>query len=163
MEWLGQKIDVLIAAIFVAVAAVAASQGHAFLAQYQDRLAGDLGLARAHLEDVKTGLRYKLMSDVVRKELEDTAQARFDALSAAQSAFQTSGDLTRPWAFFRHRDQALVAETAEDFVPRLPQGSGAHLYVAVGALAGFVFYEILKLPLIFLVREPRRRKFRRRS
>lgn len=162
MEWVWRKIDVLIAAVFVAVAAVAASQGHAFMDQYEERLSRDLGQARTRVEELATGLRYKLMSDAVRTDLAAAAQERLARLDAAHDAIAGAFAVTRPFALIRHRDPALLAETRAGFVPRLPRGVDGALYAAVGALAGFALYEVLKLPLSILLREPRRRKFRRR-
>ncbi|MGE4062601.1 MAG: DUF2937 family protein [Rhodospirillaceae bacterium] len=162
MEWFWRKVDVLIAAIFVAGMAVAASQGHAFMSQYEERLTRDLEQARARLNEVKTGLRYKLMSDVVRTELETTAQTRFNQLEAAHDAIAGSWAIAKPYALMRHREERLVAETERGFIPRMPRDAGGIFYTVFGALLGFVAYEIVRLPVTLLAR-PRQRKFRRRS
>ena len=161
MEWVWRKVDVLIAAVFVSVAALGASQGHAFMTQYQERLGRDLEQAQARLNDVKTGLRYKLMSDVVRTELEAAAQTRFDALNRAHTAIANAG-VAKPYALIRHREQRLVEETERGFVPRLPQNAGGIFFAVLGALIGFAAYEIVKFPVVLLAR-PRQRKFRRRA
>ena len=69
----------------------------------------------------------------------------------------------RPFAFLRHTDPAMVATTWRDFVPALPTNTGSIAYIAAGMILGFLAYEIVKLPVITLVQEPRRRKFRRRG
>jgi hypothetical protein len=161
VEWFWSKIDGLIAAVFVAVAAIAASQGHTFMTQYEERLSRDLAQAQARLNEVKTGLRYKLMSDVVRSELETTAQTRFDQLNVAYTAI-AGASITKPYAVIRHREPRLVAETERTFVPRLPTGAGGVFYAVLGALIGFLAYEIVKFPVALLAR-PRQRKFRRRT
>lgn len=161
MEWVWHKVDVLVAAVFVAGTSIAASQGHAFMTQYQERLGRDLEQARARVNEVKTGLRYKLMSDVVRTELETTAQTRFDQLNTAHSAIAGAG-ITKPYALMRHREPTLMAETERGFVPRPPRGAGGIFYATLGALIGFLVYEVLKFPLELLAR-PRQRKFRRRG
>lgn len=162
MEWFWRKFDVLIAAVFVAAGAIGASQGHAFMTQYQERLSRDLEQARARVNEVKTGLRYKLMSDVVRTELETTAQTRFDQLNIAHTAIASSGVILKPYALLRHREPERMAETERGFVPRTPRDAGGIFYTALGALLSFVLYEILKFPVMF-VAEPRQRKFRRRT
>ncbi len=161
MEWVWRKIDVLAAAVFIAGASVAASQGHAFMTQYQERLSRDLEQARARADEIKTGLRYKLMSDIVRAELEATAQARFDQLNTAHSAIAGAGMITKPLALARHREPHLVAETKRDFVPRAPRDASGIIYAVLGVALGFLAYEILKAPVGLLAR-PRQRKFRRR-
>lgn len=163
MDWVWHKIDVLIAAIFVAVAAVTASQGHVFMSQYQARLGHDLQAARAQVADIRTGLRYKLMSDVVRTDLENTAQTRLREVNTAHTAIAEAGTVTRPFAFIRHRDPALMTATGQNFVPALPRDGSAVFYAFIGALIGFAIYEILKFPLALLLREPRRRRFRRKG
>jgi hypothetical protein len=161
VEWLLRKADVLIAAVFVAAAAVGASQGHAFMTQYEERLARDLGQARARVSEIRTGLRYKLMSDVVRGDLEAAAQTRFDRLNIAYSAIAGAG-VTKPYALARYREPRLVAETEGAFVPRLPRDTAGVLYTVLGALLGFLAYEIVKFPVVLSAR-PRQRKFRRRG
>jgi hypothetical protein len=153
---------VLVAAAFVAAASIAASQGHAFMTQYQERLSRDLEQARARVNEIKTGLRYKLMSDVVRTELETTAQTRFDHLNVAHTAIAGSGAITKPYALMRYREPRLVAETERTFVPRVPRDAGGIFYAVLGALIGFLAYEVLKFP-VGLVARPRTRKFRKRS
>jgi len=161
VEWVWRKIDVLAAATSVAAASIAASQGHAFMTQYQERLSRDLEQARAQVNDIKTGLRYKLMSDIVRTELETTAQARFDQYNAAHTAIAGASVLSRPYMLMRHREPRLIAETERAFVARLPRDVGGIFYTVLGALLGFLAYEVLKFPLGLLAR-PRTRKFRRR-
>ena len=161
MEWIWRKIDVLAAAVFVAGAAITASQGHAYMVQYEEHLSRDLAQARVRVTDIKTGLRYKLMSDVVRTELEAAAQSRFDQLNVAHAAIAGAG-VTKPYAFARYREPGLIAETRRDFVPRLPRSAGGILIAVLAGLLGFVAYEILKFPVALLAR-PRQRKFRRRG
>jgi len=162
VEWIWRKVDILIAAVFVAVAAIGASQSHAYMVQYQERLSRDLSIARDRLQDIKTGLRYKLMSDVVRTELEANAQARFEQLDGAHSSIAGANVITKPFALLRHQDPALMADTGKTFVPRLPRSSGGIVYSALGVVLGFALYEALKFPVLFLARDSRRRKFRRR-
>lgn len=156
-----RRVDVLIAAVFVATASIAASQGHAFMTQYQERLSRDLEQARARVNEVKTGLRYKLMSDTVRAELEATAQTRFDALNTAHSAIAGSSVL-KPYALIRHQEPQRMAETERGFVPRIPRTFGGIFAAVLGAVIGFAVYEVLKFPVMLLAR-PRQRKFRRRG
>lgn len=162
VEWVWRKIDVLVAAVFVAGAAIGASQGHAFMTQYQERLSRDLEQARARVNEIKTGLRYKLMSDVVRQELEAAAQTRFDRLNIAHTAIASAGPVLKPYALMRHREPQLMAETNDGFVPRVPRDGGGIFYTILGALVGFAVYEILKFPVTMVAR-PRQRKFRRRG
>lgn len=160
MEWVWRKVDVLVAAAFVAAGAIGASQGHAFMIQYEEHLGRDLAQARSRLNDVKTGLRYKLMSEVVRGELEATAQTHFDQLNVAHTSIAGSSIL-KPYALVRHQEPVLLAETERTFVPRLPTTIGGIFFAVLGAVIAFAIYEVIKLPVELVVR-PRQRKFRRR-
>lgn len=160
MDWVLRKVDVLIAAVFVSAAALGASQGYAFMTQYEQRLGRDLEQAGARLNEVRTGLRYKLMSDVVRAELEATAQARFDQLNTAHTAI-SGASIIKPYALARHKEERLMEETQRGFVASLPHGPGGITYAIIGAVIGFAIYEAIKFPVALLAR-PRQRKFRRR-
>jgi len=162
LEWIAHKIDTFIAAIVIAVFAVAASQSQAFIVQYTQRLGGHLDEARAHLSQVQTGLRYRLMSDTVRGELETDAKHRTSELQAAYDSIAKANAFAKPIALIRHADPTMLRGTWRDFVPALPLSSESIVYVFVGMLLGFVIYELIKAPLV-LISAPRRRKFRRRG
>ena len=163
MEWIGRKLDGFVAAIFVALAAIASSQAQAFFVQYVQRLGGHLDEARAQLTNVETGLRYKLMSDAVRGEAVAEARHRVDQLQRTYDSFTQANLFTKPVALIRHADTTMLAGTWHDFVPSLPTTAESIIYVIVGMVLGFALYEIVKIPLMALLREPRRRKFRRRT
>lgn len=163
MEWIARKLDAFLGAVVVAVAGIAASQAHAFLIQYVQRLGGHLDEAKAHLNNVQHGLRYQLMSETVRKELEADAQQRVNELQNAYHAIAEADVITKPFALLRHADPTMLAGTWHDFVPALPVTTDSIFYVVMAMVLGFVLYEIVKLPVVLLLQEPRRRKFRRRA
>ncbi len=163
MEWIGRKLDAFLGAMVVAAAAIAASQAHAFLIQYVQRLGGHLDEAKAHLDNVQHGLRYQLMSDTVRKELEDEASKRVAELQNAYHAIADADVVTKPFALLRHADPNMLAGTWHDFVPALPATTDSIFYIVIAMVLGFAVYEIVKLPVVLLLQEPRRRKFRRRA
>ena len=162
MEWIAHKIDTFIAAIIIAAFAVAASQSQAFVVQYTQRLGGHLEEARAHLSQVQTGLRYRLMSDTVRGELETDAKRRTAELQTAYDSIAKANTFAKPVVLLRHADPTMLKGTWHDFVPALPLSSESAVYVLVGMVLGFFIYEIVKTPLL-LVFSPRQRKFRRRG
>jgi len=162
-SWFWQKLDLFLAAAVIALAGVAASQSHEVLVQYIQRLSADVDEAQAHLTDVRTGLRYRVMGDTVRAELEAEAQGTYTTLKREQDAVAGANPLFRPLAFARHSDTAILANTRRAFRPAAPTTIGGWLYTFIGMIAGFVAYEAVKFPVMFLVREPRRRKFRRRG
>jgi Protein of unknown function (DUF2937) len=163
VEWLARKLDAFLGGVVIAAAGIAASQAHAFMIQYIQRLGGHLDEAKSHLNNVQHGLRYQLMSDTVRKELEDEASRRVAELQNAYHAIADADVVTKPFALIRHADKAMLAGTWHDFVPALPTTTDSIFYVVVAMVLGFVVYEIVKLPVVMLLQEPRRRKFRRRA
>ncbi len=163
MEWFARKLDAFLAAIVIAAAAVAASQSQAFIIQYTQRLGGHLEEARAHLSTVQTGLRYRLMSDTVRGELETDAKHRASELQAAYDSIAKANSFAKPVALIRHADPTMLQGTWRDFVPALPMTSESAVYVIVGMVLGFLLYEIVKVPVVLIARGPSRRKFRRRG
>ncbi len=163
MSWFGRKVDSFLAAGLIAVCGVAGSQGQAFAVQYIQRLGGHLEEARDHLADVRSGLRFRVMGDTVRAELETEAKARFAVLDRAYGKAKNANVFTRPIAIIRYGEPTILAVTERDFVPALPASRDGIIYTVFGMLAGFAIYEILRLPVVALLREPRRRKFRKRG
>jgi len=163
VTWVWHKLDTFIGAAVVAASGVAASQAQAFLVQYVQRLGGHLDEAKLNLANVQSGLRYRLMSDTVRKELETDASARVADLQNAYNAIAEANVVTKPFALLRHADSAMLAGTWRDFVPALPATADAIAYIIMAMILGFVLYELVKFPVLALIDEPRRRKFRRRG
>ncbi len=162
MDWFWRKVDTFLGAVVVAASGIAASQALAFMAQYVQRLGGALDEAKLVLGNVQNGLRYRLMSDTVRKELEADASRRVNELQNAYHAIADASFFTKPFQMLRHADPTMVAGTWRDFTPMLPANADGMAYVIAGMILGFVAYEIVKLPLLLVV-SPRQRKFKRRA
>jgi hypothetical protein len=162
VEWFWQKVDTFLAAAVLAMAGTLASQGQAFTVQYTQRLDGRLEEARAHLEDVQGGLRYRVMGDEVRAELESQARQRVAVLQRAHDAVAEANVFTRPIVIFRHGEEGILGATWRDFAPALPLDADSAIYIVVGLVTGFLLYEVIKFPIVLIAREPRRRRFRRR-
>ena len=163
MGWILEKLDVFLAAVVIAAAAVLASQSQVFAVQYVRHAESQLADASTHLQDVQNGLRFRVMGDAVRSELETEAKAKVAHLDQAAARVRNANLFLRPIVLFRQGDPALVAATRRDFVPALPAGNGVIAFTIFGMLVGFVIYELVKLPVMALAREPRRRKFRKRG
>ncbi len=163
MSYFGQKVDSFLAAALIAACGVAGSQGQAFAVQYIQRLGGHLDEAREHLADVQTGLRYRVMGDTVRGELETAAKDRVAVLDVAYSKAKNANVLTRPIAIIRYGEPSILAGTERDFVPALPASREGIIYTVFGMILGFVFYELLRLPVRAILHAPPRRKFRKRG
>lgn len=162
MGWILRKLDAFAAAVVIAVTGAAASQGQAFIAQYIQRLGGHLDEAKAQLFNVQNGLRYRVMDETVRAELETEAQTRVADLQNAFDAIAGANVFTKPFAFFAHAEPTIVAGTWSNFVPALPLGAAAVMYVFVGMVAGFIVYEVVKMPFAAFSSAPKRRRFKKR-
>lgn len=163
MEWFARKLDIFLAAIVVAAMAIAACQSQVFIMQYLQRLNGQLSVAKTELAGVETGLRYKLMSDTVRQEIEAGARNRAAALQKSYDSVAHSPLFVRPLVLARSGDRNLMEMTWRGFVPALPLTPGCIAFAIVGMMIGFLIYEVIKFPFALLLREPRRRKFRKRG
>ncbi|MBT5239982.1 MAG: DUF2937 family protein [Rhodospirillaceae bacterium] len=163
MDWLIQKLDMLIGAGLAAAAGMAASQVQAFINQYLQRLGGHLDEAKLNLDRIENGVRYQTMSNTVRQELEADASLRVNELQSAYDTISESGLLSRPFTFLNKADDGIIAGTLNDFVPALPLDTNALVYVCIGIVLALVAYEIIKLPITLVFGQPRRRKFRKRG
>lgn len=161
--WVWRKIDAFMAGAAIAAAGVAASQAQAFMVQYIQRLGGHLDEAKAHLSNVQHGLRYQLMSGTVRQELEADARTRVTALQDAYHAVADANVFIKPIALLRYADKGMLAGTWHDFMPALPTSADSIVMIIIAMVLGFLVYEAVKVPVVALAQEPRRRKFRRRG
>jgi len=163
VDWVWQKLDSFLGGTVIAVSGVAASQAQAFMIQYVQRLGGHLDEAKAQLNSVQHGLRYQLMSETVRKELENEARNRVADLQNAYTAITEANVFTKPFALLRHAESTMLNGTWRDFVPALSASTDSIVYIVMAMILGFVVYEAVKLPFLALLSEPRRRKFRKRG
>jgi hypothetical protein len=162
LEWVLSTLDRFLAAIFVAVLAVAASQVEPFTTQYSTRTAAQLTEAQAHLKDVQSGVRYQTMAPNVRQELEAEAKMTLSTRSSTHAAIANTLPVLKPYALWRHGDADIISETKRLFVPALPLTTASALNVLIGAIIGFVLYELVKLPVSVILRAPQRRRFKKR-
>jgi hypothetical protein len=163
VEWIARRVDTFLAAVIVAAAAIAACQSQAFIIQYLHRLNGELTTAKVELASVETGLRYKLMSDTVRQEIETAARTHAQALQGSYDSVAGTNLFVRPLILARSGDPTLMDATWRSFVPALPVTPGSIAFAVIGMILGFAVYEAVKFPFLLLIREPRRRKFRKRG
>ncbi|MBL8645331.1 MAG: DUF2937 family protein, partial [Rhodospirillaceae bacterium] len=141
-------VDRFLAAVFVAVFALAASQAGPFASQYSARTAALLAQAQAHVKDVETGVRYQTMAPVVQGELAAEAKTALAARQAAHAAVADTIPFLRPIALWRAGEPALLAETWRTFAPALPFTPLSWLNAFLGCIIGFALYEGLKWPLV---------------
>ncbi|MDX2222533.1 MAG: hypothetical protein SFV21_07285 [Rhodospirillaceae bacterium] len=162
MTWLWERIDRLLCAVAVAFGAAMAAQLDPLATQFLARTGPWVAAAEAHLADVRTGLKYQVMADTVRRDLERAAEAELSRRRALHDPVARAGPVGRPLALLRVRGQAPMAETWASFVPALPRGAGATVYAVIGLVLGFLAYEALRWPVMKLVVDPPKRRFKRR-
>ena len=163
MLWMLKKIDLLIGAGFAAVVAMAASQTQALIDQYLQRLGGHLDEAKLNLDRILNGVRYQTMSESARRELEADARLRVSELGTAYTAIVDSGIVSRPFVFLRHADDSILNGTLTDFVPAVPLDANALTYSLMGIVLALIVYEIIKFPFVYVIGQPRRRRFKKRG
>jgi len=142
---------------------MAASQAQAFIDQYLQRLSGNLDEARLNLDRIINGVRYQVMNETARTEIEAEAQLRVNTLNTAYTAIMESGVITQPFTFFRYVDESIMTATVSAYVPAVPIGANSIIYTIFGIALVLTTYEIIKVIIKYFVRQPRRRKFRKRG
>lgn len=162
MSWIWRKLDTFLGAMVIALTGITASQGQTFITQYLQRLGGHLGEAETQLAAIQTELRYKLMDETVRVELEANAQSRVSDLQNAYDGIINANIFMRPFTFFGHAESAIVAGTWDGFMPALPLDTASIIYVFMGMVLGFLIYEFMKLPTFVFKHRSTRRRFRHR-
>ncbi|MCB2108423.1 MAG: DUF2937 family protein, partial [Rhodobacteraceae bacterium] len=162
MDWIWDRVDRLLAAAVVAVCGAFAAQLNPLIVQYLDRAAAVVTVAEEHLRDVQTGLKYQVMADVVRRDAERQAQDDVARARAAHDPIARAGIVMQPFRLLDARDPQLFEQTAAAFVPAMPDNRRAIIYTVLGALAGFIGYEFVRLLALKLFIEERKRRFRRR-
>jgi hypothetical protein len=166
VTWLWERIDRLLCAVAVAFGAVMAAQLDPLATQYLARSGPWVAAAEAHLADVRTGLKYQVMAATVRRDLEREAEAELARRRDLHDPIARAGVIGRPLGLLRVRGQAPAAEiwteTVAAFVPALPRGTDATVYAVIGLLLGFLAYEAVRWPVMKLVVDPPKRRFKRR-
>jgi hypothetical protein len=163
MDWLWSRIDRLLGAAAVAAGALGGSQLHPILTQYIAHAAENLAKAQAHLLAVQTGLKYQVMAESVRGELLTEANQAVAVLKTIHDPVALANMVTKPFVLWRRADPALFDTTLDRLVPALPASGEAIVYTVAGALLGFVLYELLRWPVVVMLTEPPKRRFRRKS
>lgn len=159
MSWVLRKLDSLGGAVMAAAGGMVLSQAPAFFVQYLQRLGGHLDEARMAVTSAGTlpgapGAPPPEALDVLTARL----QARVDHLAQVYQAVSDAGPWTRPFAFLRHADWAIVDKTLEHFQPALPLTGAGLSYLALGLVLGLVAFELVKLPFALAGGRPHRKR-----
>jgi hypothetical protein len=162
VDWLLDHLDRLCAGLCIALVGVVASQIMPFSTQYLNRTSGDLQQAESRVNDIKNGVRYQSVAEPVRSELLAQATAQAGTARSAHEALADRTPLVYPWVLWQRADPTVRGAIWASYTPRLPVEPWAIAFTVLGALMGYALYEILKWPVVAVLRAPRRR-FRKRG
>jgi hypothetical protein len=162
LTWFSDIFDRLLAGLCIAALACLAAQIPPFTTQYLARSGAELNRAQSRLADAQTGLRTQTMAEQVRAEVISDAEQKLAMAQTAHDALAKTTPLLYPLAIWRWAKPDVRAATWNAFIPALPTTFWSTLFCSLGALLGFVLYELLKWPVTTLLRAPRRR-FRKRG
>jgi hypothetical protein len=162
VDWFLDHLDRLCAGLCIALVGIIASQVMPFSTQYMARTSADLRQAEARVNDINTGVRYQSLAEPVRGELLTQATTQVEAARQAHSALNERTPLTYPWALWQWADPTVREAIWAAYIPQLPMQPWAITFTVLGALIGYVLYEIVKWPIVTVLRAPRRR-FKKRS
>lgn len=146
MRWLLRKIDSLAGALVAALGALACAQLPEFVQQYLQRLGGHVEEARRQLAMLGGDDALRTLDAGSRQAFETVAQARLAMLEAQQQALQGAAPVLRPLEFLRSFDRDIAVSAFDVFVPALPLDTAGLVFGGAGLLAGWLLYELAKLP-----------------
>lgn len=158
MRWTLRKCDALLGTILAAVVGLCFAQLPAFIQQYLQRLGGHVDEAQLNLAQVATGAGFRALEAPARETLTMTMQARISALETGEQAITGASASARPFVFVRELDPDIALATLRVFEPAVPLSTAGLLYGVAGITAGWLFYELLKVPAGLAVRGRRSRR-----
>lgn len=144
MEWLLEKADRLGGTIFAAIAGVVASQFQAFVQAYLQRLGGHLDEARRMGRELEAS--GTASGTAPTEQVTNMLQQRIAELESAIRAIEQANPYLKPFAFFTHMDAEIAAAAGANFVPAIPLDPPGIVYALVGAMLGWVVWELIKWP-----------------
>lgn len=161
MSWLLGRIDRLIGTMISAVTGLAASQTQAFIQAYLQRLGGHRDEARATFLKLQAGeflpgAAAQSQDQLAQSRLAEAFGRRADDLSQAYNAIADAEVFERPFRLAAHMDRAIVEATLANFTPSLPLDSASLVFAFAGMVLGWLFYELIKLPIRGITGQRRR-------
>ena len=157
MRWTLRKCDALLGTIMATVAGLCLAQLPAFIQQYLQRLGGHVDEAQLNLSQILAGEQARTLDAPTLDVLTVSLEARVNALAAGEQAISGASASVRPFIFFREFDIDIAAATLRVFEPALPLSIAGLVYALVGIVAGWIIYELLKVPVGLLTRSRRDR------
>ena len=157
MRWTLRKCDALLGTILAAVAGVAFAQLPAFIQQYLQRLGGHVDEAQFSLVQITTNASVRTLDVPARQVLTVSLEQRVSALESGEQAIGGASASVRPFIFLRELDTDIAVATLRAFEPAVPLSSAGLIYGLAGIVAGWLLYELLKVPAGLVVRRRRTR------
>ena len=155
MRWTLRKCDALLGTVLAAVAGVAFAQLPAFIQQYLQRLGGHVDEAQLNLSQVITGASFRTLDAPAREVLTVSLNQRVSELETGEQAITSASASVRPFIFLRELNPDIAMATFRAFEPAVPLSSAGLIYGLAGIVAGWLFYELLKVPAGLAVRRRR--------
>ena len=155
MRWTLRKCDALLGTVLAAVAGVAFAQLPAFIQQYLQRLGGHVDEAQLNLSQVITGASFRTLDAPAREVLTVSLNQRVSELETGEQAITSASASVRPFIFVRELDPDIAMATFRAFEPAVPLSTAGLIYGVTGIVAGWLFYELLKVPAGLAVRRRR--------
>ena len=155
MRWTLRKCDALLGTVLAAVAGVAFAQLPAFIQQYLQRLGGHVDEAQFNLSQVITGASFRTLDAPAREVLTVSLNQRVSELETGEQAITGASASVRPFIFLRELNPDIAMATFRAFEPAVPLSSAGLIYGLAGIVAGWLFYELLKVPAGLAVRRRR--------
>ena len=152
MRWTLRKCDALLGTVLAAVAGVAFAQLPAFIQQYLQRLGGHVDEAQLNLSQVITGASFRTLDAPAREVLTVSLNQRVSELETGEQAITSASASVRPFIFLRELDPDIAMATFRAFEPAVPLSTAGLIYGVTGIVAGWLFYELLKVPAGLAVR-----------
>ena len=155
MRWTLRKCDALLGTVLAAVAGVAFAQLPAFIQQYLQRLGGHVDEAQLNLSQVITGASFRTLDAPAREVLTVSLNQRVSELETGEQAITSASASVRPFIFLRELNPDIAMATFRAFEPAVPLSTAGLIYGVTGIVAGWLFYELLKVPAGLAVRRRR--------
>ena len=147
MRWTLRKCDALLGTILAAVAGLCFAQMPAFIQQYLQRLGGHVDEAQLGLSQILAGAQARTLDAPTLEVLTVSLEARVTALAVGEQAISGASASVRPFIFVREFDVDIAMATLRVFEPALPLSIAGLLHALTGIVAGWLLYELLKVPI----------------
>lgn len=138
------------------------AQVPAFIQQYMQRLGGHVDEARLSVGRVSTDASLRTLDASSSQLLTASLEQRLRGLEGGEQAISGASATIRPFVFLRELDVDIANATLNLFEPAVPLSLAGVAYGLVGMVAGWLLYELVKMPVGLAARRNPRDRSRRR-